>query len=103
MSDSEKTALTLGLTFPLAFLVGVIWCLCMTRTCGITKQHHRTRLRLSSSAHTSSRLSSASQYSIQQRHEVIDDDLSYSEEQGVTIEIPNEIPERSWSRRTDSF
>ena len=101
MSDGEKTALTLGLTFPLAFLVGVMWCLCMTRACGITKQHHRTRLRLSS-AHTH-RLSSSSGYSIQQRQEVIDDDFSYSEEQGVTMEIPNEIPERSWSRRTDSF
>ena len=100
MSDSEKTALTLGLTFPLAFLVGVLWCLCMTKACGISNHKKRPHL----DKHSTRRLSRS--YDEKQQEEIIDDDDDFCsyEEQGVTMEIPNEIPERPWRMgRTDSF
>ena len=100
MSDSEKTALTLGLTFPLAFLVGVMWCLCMTKACGISNHKKRPHLDRQSTR----RLSRS--YDEQQEEEIIDDDdddFGSYEEQGVTMEIPNEIPDRPWRLRADSF
>ena len=45
-------------------------------------------------------------YDEQQEEEIIDDDdddFGSYEEQGVTMEIPNEIPDRPWRLRADSF
>ncbi len=110
MSDSEKTALTLGLTFPLALLVGIMWCLCLTKTCGIS--NHKKRLPLDKHSthaleqrHNAHARARARSYDEQQEEEIIEDDEDFDsyEEQGVTMEIPNEIPERSWHLRADSF
>lgn len=99
MNDSEKTALTLGLTFPLAFLVGILWCLCLTKACGISNHKKRPILnRRSTHALTQQHMRNVSHvsYDEQQQEEMIEDDFGSYEEQGVTMEIPNEIPERSW-------
>ena len=103
MSNSEKTALTLGLTFPLALLVGVLWCLCLTKTCGISNHKKRAPLDRRNTHALEQRMRSHRSYDEQQEEEMIDDEFDSYEEQGVTMEIPNEIPERSWHLRAESF
>lgn len=52
-SSSQTVAITLGVTIPCAFIIGILWCYCMSKVCN-TDQTSLARPKLSR-AHTASR------------------------------------------------